>query len=100
MGSVMRASKERDNGITPGCVDRVGCVVMCCDTMRCTICKAWARGWELKGQERKKNDICTACQVNHDLMGRFCCHWCSNLFNYKRYFCIGVFFDFIEWLKV
>jgi len=42
MGSVMRASKEIDSEITPGCVDRVGCVVMCCDTMRCTICKAWA----------------------------------------------------------
>jgi len=42
MESVMKASKERDSKITPGCVDRVGCVVMCCDTLRCTICKAWA----------------------------------------------------------
>ena len=41
-GSVMRANKEREIEITPGCVERVGCVVMCCDTMRCTICKAWA----------------------------------------------------------
>jgi predicted nucleotidyltransferase len=40
MGSVMRASKEIDSEITPGCVDRVGNVVMCCDTIRCTICNA------------------------------------------------------------
>jgi len=58
------------------------------------------RGWELKGQERKKKDIWTACQVNHDLTGRFCCYWCSTLFNHNRYSCIGAYFDFIEWLKV
>jgi len=39
---VVRASKERDIEITPGCVERVGCVVRCCDMMWCTICKAWA----------------------------------------------------------
>ena len=45
--SVMRANKERDSEITPGCVDRVGCVVMCCDTMRCTI---WLRPRAFCGQ--------------------------------------------------
>jgi len=65
-------------------------------------CTFWARerGWELKGQERKKKDFWTACQVNHDLAGRFCCCWCSTLFNYNRYSFIGAFFDLIEWLKV
>jgi len=59
-----------------------------------------SKGWELKGQERKKKDIWIASQVNHVLTGRFCCYWCSTLFNYNRYSCIGAFFDFIEWLKV
>jgi len=30
---------------------------------------------------------------------RFCCYWCSTLFNYNRYFCNRAFFDLIEWLK-
>jgi len=55
---------------------------------------------KLKGQERKKKDIWIACQVNHVLIGWFCCYWCTTLFNYNRYSCIGAFFDFIEWLKV
>jgi len=37
----------------------------------------YKRRWEMRGQERKKRDIC---QVNHDLTGRFCCYWCSTLF--------------------
>jgi len=39
---VRESNKERDIEITPGCVDRVGCVVRCSDMMRCTIFKAWA----------------------------------------------------------
>jgi len=57
------------------------------------------RGWSLKGQERKKKDVWTARQVNHDLMSRFCCYRCSTLFNYNRYSCSGAIFDLIEWLK-
>jgi len=38
----MEGRQQEKSEITPGCVDRVGCVVMCCDTMRCTICQAWA----------------------------------------------------------
>ena len=53
------------------------------------------RGWSLKGQERKKKDIWTARQVNHDLTSRFC----STLFNCNRYSCTGAFFNLIEWLK-
>jgi len=40
MGSAMEVRKRQE--ITPGCVDRVGCVVRRCDTMRVKICKAWA----------------------------------------------------------
>jgi len=58
-----------------------------------------ARGWSLKGQERKKKSIWTARQVNHDLTSRFCSYWCSTLFNYDRYSCTWAFFDLIEWLK-
>jgi len=29
----MRANKETESEITPGCVERVGCVVMCCDAV-------------------------------------------------------------------
>jgi len=36
-----KARKETDE-ITPGCVDRVACVVRSCDTMRVTISKEWA----------------------------------------------------------
>ena len=50
--------------------------------------------------ERKKKYIWTTCLVNHDLTNRFCCYWCSTLFNYDRYSCIGAFFDLIELLKV
>jgi len=57
------------------------------------------RGWSLKGQERKKKEIWTARQVNHDLTSRICCYQCSTLFNYDRYFCTGAFFVLIEWLK-
>jgi len=42
MGRAMRAGRKETFEITPGCVDRVGCVVSCCDTIRVTICKAWA----------------------------------------------------------
>jgi len=69
-----------------------------CDLLsRMGVC---SRGWELKGQERKIKDIWTVCQDNHDLIGWFCCYWCSTLFNYNRYSRIGAFFNFIEWLKV
>jgi len=57
------------------------------------------RRLSLKGQERNKKHIWTARQVNHDLTSRFCCSWCSTLFNYNRYFCTGAFFDLIEWIK-
>ena len=50
---------------------------------------------------RKKEKRYLNCMpVIYDLTGGFCCCWCLALFNYKRYFYIGVFFDFIEWLKV
>ena len=43
MSSAMRAmSRKETDEITPGCVDRVTCVVRSCDTMRVTICKEWA----------------------------------------------------------
>jgi len=35
-------TRKETGEITPGCVDRVECVVRSCDTMRVTICKAWA----------------------------------------------------------
>jgi len=80
----------------------------CASTVQSVVCRLpscrldeisrLTRGWELKGQERKEKDIWTACQVNHDLTGRFCCYWCSTLSNYNRYSCVGAFFDFIEWL--
>jgi len=53
-------------------------------------------GWLLKGLERKKKDIRTARQVNHDLTSWFCCYWCSTLFNYNRYSFFWAFFDLIE----
>jgi hypothetical protein len=59
----------------------------------------FTRGCSLKGQERRKNDIWIARQVNHDSMGRFCCYRCSTLINYNKYFCTGLFFDSIEWLN-
>jgi len=42
MGNAMRAGRTETGEITSGCVDRVGCVLRCCDTMWVTICKAWA----------------------------------------------------------
>ena len=38
-----RDGRQEETGeITPGCVDRIGCVVMWCDTIRCTMCEAFA----------------------------------------------------------
>jgi len=51
--------------------------------------------WKAK-KERKKTFELNA-KSNHDLTGRFCCYWCSTLFNYNRYSCTGAFFDLIEW---
>jgi len=55
---------------------------------------ATPRGWRLKGQERKKKNIWTARQVNHDSLGRFCCYRCSTLFNSVQLeelsFCRGI----------
>jgi len=73
------------------------------ESSRNTLWSRWSRGdweWELKGQERKKNDIWIACQVNPSWVGRFCCYWWSTLINHDKYFCNGVFFYEIEWLNV
>jgi len=44
-----------------------------------------------KGQKRKKKDIWTARQVNHDSTSRLRCYWCSHLINYNSWICTEAF---------